>query len=391
MTQKVTRIGVIGPRGVGDIQGGIETYCSSFYKRLSPAKFDVTIFISRPGVWPGKQPWIRIFRLPTSRLRVLETPLNSLIGVILSCLLGIRTIHVHGVSACAPLPLARLLGMKTIVRHLGAEYTRTKWSPLGQFALRLCEKFAARYADSVVCLSPHVAAQFTQATGRTDRVFIVPNGVEQPAADLPVTVHHRLGIEPRKYALAVGRLVPEKNFHLLVSSFLAADLPPDTKLVIAGSLDNPGNYALSLIERVKGEGRVILAGAVFGPELWSLYANCEIFVLPSMHEGMSFALLEAAVSGAKIIASDIPANVNVCGAFARLAPVESILGTSEAIAAEWQRQRTPEEVQHQVQLCRSRHDWSAVAAEMETVFALPRRQRTERTKSQMGLQLRKVK
>src|ERR1022692_3389529 len=84
MQQKAIKIGVIGPRGVGDIQGGIETYCSAFYKRLSPAKFDVTIFVSRAGPWVGIQDWIRTFHLPTSRLRVLETPVNSILGVVLS-------------------------------------------------------------------------------------------------------------------------------------------------------------------------------------------------------------------------------------------------------------------------------------------------------------------
>jgi len=71
--------------------------------------------------------------------------------------------------------------------------------------------------------------------------------------------------------------------------------------------------------------------------------------------------------------------------------VESTQDTSEAIAAEWRRTRTPEEVQRQVQLCRLRHDWSAVAAEMETVFGLPRRRRGNMPKSQVNLQFRKVK
>jgi hypothetical protein len=106
---------------------------------------------------------------------------------------------------------------------------------------------------------------------------------------------------------------------------------------------------------------------------------------------MSFALLEAAISGAKIIASDIPANLNVCGTFARIVTVDSVQETSEAIAAEWRRQRTPEEIQRQIDLCRSRHDWSVVAAEMETVFGLPRRQRETVPKSLVNLQFRKVK
>jgi glycosyltransferase involved in cell wall biosynthesis len=86
--------------------------------------------------------------------------------------------------------------------------------------------------------------------------------------------------------------------------------------------------------------------------------------VPSAHEGMSFSLLEAASAGAKIIASDIPANSGVCREYARLVAVGSIEAMREAIDLEWIRERGDEEIAHQITLCRSRHDWRAIVGSM---------------------------
>lgn len=372
------KIAVIGARGVGDLQGGIETYCSSFYKRLTPGKFDVTIFVSRSCLWPaeaGCRP--RIVKLPTERLKVFETPMNAVLSVILARIAGIRTLHVHGLSACISLPLAHLLGMRTIVRHLGAEYDRTKWGPAARYALKISEHFVAWFAETVVCLNQHIADQFFRATGRADGVFIIPNGVERPPDRLPTSVHDRLGIGLNKYVLAVGRIVPEKNFHLLVNAFLQADLPRDTKLVIAGTLDRPSKYVRTLMHVIRNEDRIVLADTIFGNELWSLYRHCGLFVLPSMHEGMSFALLEATSAGAKIVASDIAANAIICSEFVRLAKVNSVSATSEAIASEWARERKPQEIRRQMEMCRSRYDWETICRQMEPILSPPVRSRCE--------------
>jgi glycosyltransferase involved in cell wall biosynthesis len=84
---------------------------------------------------------------------------------------------------------------------------------------------------------------------------------------------------------------------------------------------------------------------------------------------MSFSLLEAGIAGAKIVASDIPANSIVCRDFARLTTVSSAEALAKAIAMEWNRQRSAEEVQRQIALCRSRYDWAAIARTMEPILA----------------------
>ena len=367
--QPTLRIGVIGTRGIGNVQGGIERYCSSFYSELCRYGFHATVFVRRASPREGTLPGVSLCRVPVPRFRSFETILHSIASICVARVLGIRTIHVHGIGSCLAVPLARVLGMRVIVRHLGADYERDKWGMLAKALLRAGERYAARYAESVVCLNQHIAAEFSRATGRFDGIHVVPNGVEAPPAALLPRIHDRLGIAAGTYVLAVGRLVPEKNMHVLVPAFLHADLSHSVKLVIVGDYDYRGAYSRALKALCARDKRIVMTGPVFGEELWSLYAKAGLFVLPSSHEGMSFSLLEAARAGTKIIASDIPANSFVCREFIRLVPVNSITALGDAIGGEWIRVRSPAEIARQVDCCKVQHDWPSIARQMAPLLA----------------------
>lgn len=362
------RLGVIGARSIGSIQGGIEHYCSNFYTRLKPHGFDVTIFVRWP-VRSGEIPTgINICLVRVPRSKSFETILHSFASTFVAPSLGIDTLHVHGIGSCLPLPLAKLFGMRVIVRHIGADYHRTKWGILAKTMLRVGERFAAKYADSVVCLNRHIANDFSQATGRTTRIYVVPNGID--ASFLPAISHQDLlPIASRRYILAVGRLVPEKNYDLLLTAFLQADIPVDVKLVIAGAADYEGTHSRALRQACKKSTRVVTPGALFGSQLDWLFQNAGLFVAPSSHEGMSFSLLRASVAGLKIIASDIPGNSEVCRNFGCLVPPGSAEKLQSAIEKEWLRARSSAEIARQITLCKARHDWHNVVQQMIPILA----------------------
>jgi glycosyltransferase involved in cell wall biosynthesis len=113
-----------------------------------------------------------------------------------------------------------------------------------------------------------------------------------------------------KYVLLVSRLVPEKRHLDLISAFAAADLS-DWKLVIVGASDHPDVYTRKVLEAASAEQNVVCTGFQNGLSLCELYAHAGMFVLPSSHEGLPIALLEALSYGLPVLASDIPANVEI--------------------------------------------------------------------------------
>ena len=75
------------------------------------------------------------------------------------------------------------------------------------------------------------------------RIGVVPYGVEDPGHDGTDTLE-RLGLEPRKYILFVGRLEPENNPHLLVEAFsrIGADQTRGMKVAIVGGAPYADDY-----------------------------------------------------------------------------------------------------------------------------------------------------
>ena len=113
------------------------------------------------------------------------------------------------------------------------------------------------------------------------------------------------------------RFVPEKNLHHLVEAFVKwkkthTDLTDSTdiKLVLAGDTDFEDEYSLGLKQMARENG-VVLTGFIKGRKLHSLLTNCRCYCLPSSHEGLPIALLEAMSYGVKVVVSDIPANLEV--------------------------------------------------------------------------------
>ena len=80
--------------------------------------------------------------------------------------------------------------------------------------------------------------------------------------------------------------------------------------MIAGDADHETQYSRSLKIKAKNAG-CILTGFIGGNKLSQIYSHAKLFVLPSSHEGLSIALLEAISYEIDVLVSDIPANKEV--------------------------------------------------------------------------------
>lgn len=199
--------------------------------------------------------------------------------------------------------------MKVVFTHHGPDYDRDKWGVIAKNILKLGERMGCMFADDIIVISNVIKNLIAQKYNRTNQVHLIYNGVPQPQICEYPEYFKELEIEKRKYILGMCRFVPEKNLHHLMEAFSKIDTK-DFKLVLAGDTDFEDEYSRSLKQMAKEKG-IILTGFVKGKKLHSLLSNARVFVLPSSHEGLPIALLEAMSYNLPVIVSDIPANKEV--------------------------------------------------------------------------------
>lgn len=305
------KIVVTGTRGIPAIMGGVETHCEELFPRVAALGYDVTVMRRSSYVADSLTEWhgVKLVDIPTPRKKAFEAIVHTVRAVIAARRLGADVVHIHAIGPALVTPLARLLGMKVVFTHHGPDYDRDKWGTAAKMMLRLGEMLGCRFANRVIVISDVIRNLIASKHGRTKGVSLIYNGV--PAADKCHFPEYfsELGITEGNYVLGMSRFVPEKNLHHLIEAFSRVK-SEGLKLVIAGDSDFPDEYSEGL-KRQAREAGVVLTGFVKGQKLHSLLTNARCFVLPSSHEGLPIALLEAMSYGLPVIVSDIPANLEV--------------------------------------------------------------------------------
>ena len=305
------KIVVTGTRGIPAIMGGVETHCEELFPRVVALGYDVTVMRRSSYVADSLTEWhgVKLVDIPTPRKKAFEAIVHTVRAVIAARRLGADVVHIHAIGPALVTPLARLLGMKVVFTHHGPDYDRDKWGVAAKMMLRLGEMLGCRFANRVIVISDVIRNLIASKHGRTKGVSLIYNGV--PAADKCHFPEYfsELGITEGNYVLGMSRFVPEKNLHHLIEAFSRVKSEV-LKLVIAGDSDFPDEYSEGL-KRQAREAGVVLTGFVKGQKLHSLLTNARCFVLPSSHEGLPIALLEAMSYGLPVVVSDIPANLEV--------------------------------------------------------------------------------
>ena len=299
---------VLGIRGMPNVQGGIETHAEQLYPRLAKQGINVQVLVRTPFV-PRTQRFlgpIRLRRIWAPRRAGAEALVHSVIGVCYAGLARPDILHIHGIGPAIVTPIARLLGLRVVVTHHGRDYEREKWGAFARWVLRTGERFGMRYSHARIAIS-QVIADFVLEKYR-QQSYLIPNGV---AAVTPATADHhvrRFGLEPGRYFLQVSRMVPEKRQLDLIRAYASAP-PQGWRLALVGRLDGD-SYSDSVAAAAR-DADVVLTGYLTGESLRQMYSHAGAFVLPSSHEGLPIALLEALSYGLPVVASDIPANVEI--------------------------------------------------------------------------------
>lgn len=216
--------------------------------------------------------------------------------------------HLHHFSGL-PLALAARTGIPVRIAHshldtrqldAAAALPRRAYLSLMAGALR-------RWATHGLAASALAAEALFGARWRDDpRWSIVRCGLDFTPFRGPLEPRHvraSLGIAPDALAVGhVGRFEPQKNHRFLLEAFEAlARRAPQAVLVLVGTGPLLGAVQEDAARRGLGR-RVVLAGV--RPDVPDVLRALDLFLFPSLHEGLPLSVLEAQAAGLPIVLSD---------------------------------------------------------------------------------------
>jgi glycosyltransferase involved in cell wall biosynthesis len=297
---------MIGLRGIPASYGGVERAVEDLSVRLAARGHDVTVY-GRKGYCDTS---IREYRgvslryLPAIETKHLEAATHTLVSVSDALRRSFDVIHLHATGPGMFSVIPRVARVPTVVTVHGLDWQREKWGPAATAVLRLASRVSVTVPSETVVVSRTLQRAFREAMGAT--TTYIPNGIDTTELRDTSPVQ---GLEPGRFVLFLGRLVPEKGVHTLIEAFSRVESP--VRLAVAGPPSHSERYARELEELARRDGRVLMLGARYGAEKAWLLNNALAFVQPSTLEGLPLTLMEAVACGAFPIVSDISENVEV--------------------------------------------------------------------------------
>lgn len=364
------KIVVTGTRGIPNIMGGVETHCEELFPRIVKRGFDVTVIRRTNYVKDDLKEWkgVKLVNIDSPKKKSFEAIIHTFRAINEAKRLKADILHIHAIGPALLVPYAKMLGMKVVFTHHGPDYDRDKWGFAAKTMLKLGERMGCMFADEVIVISDVIRNLIKRKYNRMSHVHLIYNGVSQPEiCDYP-EYFKELGIEKGKYILGMCRFVPEKNLHHLVAAYaqikneeLRVKKDSGIKLVLAGDTDFEDDYSRGLKEMARKNG-IILTGFIKGKKLHSLLTNCRAYCLPSSHEGLPIALLEAMSYGVKVVVSDIPANLEMGLQKDDYFPVGNV-----GVLAEKLKAVIEQPLQH-IDYDMKKYDWEKIASQVADVY-----------------------
>jgi len=303
---------MVGSRGVPARGGGAERVVECLAGALTRRGHEIIVY-GRPDYLRGAPPWPDGHVVLTGGLRGknFETFTHTATAVWDLMRRDVDIVHVHSPGPALWSWVPALGGGAVVLTIHAADWRRDKWSLPAKLMLNMGLKIGMRIAREVTAVAEPLAAELAERFGRD--VTFVPNSVEQVRPEPPGQLLNdpRWSLSPDNYVLYVGRIEPEKRLDILLKAWeKAAQGVNGFKLAVAGDLHGTpyGRQCRRIAPR-----NVVFLGLQHDRNLAELYSNAAMVIQPSVLEGMSLVLLEAAAYERCVLCTKLQENVRIFG------------------------------------------------------------------------------
>ncbi|HAO10290.1 MAG TPA: glycosyltransferase [Planktothrix sp. UBA8407] len=271
---------------------------SKWDKNNKVTPFPMTQEVSLPCLYKSQ-----VYTIPTlSSSKVLTEALKRLKPDVVHASLTLSPLDFMLPEICAELNIPLVATFHTPFDHK----LRNIKSGTQHLTYQIYAPFLANY-DRVIVFCQVQREMLNRLGVARHRVAVIPNGVDvEKYSPGPSGFKEELGVE--RVFVYQGRLATEKNVESLLKAWKQSEMGPDCLLVIVGD----GPLEASLQASYGSEDGIIWFGFVGDEDRRiEILRGADVFVLPSMVEGLSISLLEAMSCGTACVATDAGADGEV--------------------------------------------------------------------------------
>lgn len=271
--------------------GGIEVYTENLVSALNRYDDIVPVVITRKfkETQANERKPCEVFQVPWIKGRLLRGPSFNFFALFKALSLAYDVILAQGpMAGLSSLLLMRIKGCRAIIRAAGVSFTQPQY-PFRSIIKKI-ETFVYSRAQCVIFGSESEREKFERIFGfLPPRWVVIPTGIEIIKSKKEPNNIIRIAF--------VGRIVKVKGIDYLIEA--AKSLKQEFKLLIIG--DGPERQNLTNL--AKPDNRIKFLG--FRNDVRDILAKTDIFVLPSLSEGVPIALLEAMAAGCACVVTRI--------------------------------------------------------------------------------------
>lgn len=297
--------------------GGAERQCLKLSQELIRIGIKIEVLTYRI-----KKEWMKqekVFGIPVKRLqKISSNELNLIIWLyhLWKKRNNYDILHIHlfnGTHFIAASWIGRLCNKPVIVKiaNSGEEFD-IKYTDKLRWPLRKWVFNSLLKSNRIIAISESIKKELIESGIPSKKIVSIPNGVEEigKAPEYLRIIERKNHLLPKETSvvLTVGSLTPKKGLPYLFKAWRQIKGNwPDALLVVVGGYQLP-DYCIEIERDPHSQVRFFLNQ----PDgVLSFYQSADIFILPSLAEGLSNALLEAQACGLPCIATRVGGNPDI--------------------------------------------------------------------------------
>ena len=287
-------------------RGGLETMLMNYYRHMDRGKVQFDFLVHRDFTADYDQEILslggRIFRLP--KLNPINKNYLERLYAFFKEHQEYKVVHSHlDCMAGIPLKAAKKYGVPVCIAHA---HSSNQDKDIKYLLKLLYKRTIPNYADFLFACSQEAGNWMFNGVS----FWILNNAIDAGAYTFNEKKREKvrldLGIDPDTFVIGhVGRFSPVKNHEMLLDVFsVVQSLKPNSKLLLVGTGDMMEKTVSETIRRGM-QNKVIFTG--LRTDVPELLQAMDVFVFPSINEGLPLSVVEAQAAGLPcLISSGVP-------------------------------------------------------------------------------------